>query len=413
MADFTRFISYLYDYRAGERNRNLGFAKVEARQGMCRIGVNLNHGQVLAQNMILYGYVAEKTDDLDREKRDDRTASVEGNREDWLADARSWDGRFSNGEGGIWLVPLGEMERGSRERRWSFPLERLYSKGIALENLSGLILLSKDRENFLLSVWVDGPWRAEDIRQGELWESRREREEVVAENRNESNRKFTGDRSRAEQLTIPETAQEAQINVPTDAGNKKTDYLDTSPRPLQDERDLELEMQDQNHTRYQNDAENDQIAENNRIAENGMLAEDNTRPERSQPPLLRSEPSRPARQDTSSAPDSWRGLCKLFPAARPFEPSAWEVLCISLQDIGRLPPENWVWGNNHFLLHGFYQYHHLILARQRNENKVYLGIPGEFGTNEKFMAGMFGLHQFQRERQGKSDKGYWLTPIRL
>jgi hypothetical protein len=111
--------------------------------------------------------------------------------------------------------------------------------------------------------------------------------------------------------------------------------------------------------------------------------------------------------------DGWHRLCKLFPAARPFEPSAWEVLCISLQDIGRLPPENWVWGSNHFLLHGFYQYHHLILARQRNENKIYLGIPGEFGVNEKFMAGMFGLERFQRERQGKGDKGYWLAPIRI
>ncbi len=115
----------------------------------------------------------------------------------------------------------------------------------------------------------------------------------------------------------------------------------------------------------------------------------------------------------ATAPAIWKNLCQIFPAARPFEPSAWEVLCISLQDIGRLPPENWVWGSNHFLLHGFYQYRHLILARQRIENRIYLGVPGEFGVNEKFMAAMFGLHQFQRERQGRSDKGYWLTEVKL
>ena len=38
MADFTRFMSYLYDYKQNTRSRNLGFAKVEVRQGMCRIG---------------------------------------------------------------------------------------------------------------------------------------------------------------------------------------------------------------------------------------------------------------------------------------------------------------------------------------------------------------------------------------
>lgn len=312
MADFTRFISYLYDYRGGARNRNLGFAKVEARQGMCRIGVNLNNGQVLAQEMTLYGYICEPD--------------------------------------GVYLEPLGEMEKGSRERRWSFPLERLYSRGIRLESLSGLILLSEDREFFLLSVWVDSPRSAEEIRRGQV--------------RN---------------LRPAEQVEERKELLP--------------------------EQPDENHTRYQIDAENDRIAEEERRPPQRQM-EDTSAPCE----LIERKPVQPM---PAAPPDAWRRLCKLFPIARPFEPSAWEVLCISLQDIGRLPPENWVWGSNHFLLHGFYQYHHLILARQRNENKIYLGIPGEFGVNEKFMAGMFGLERFQRERQCKGDKGYWLAPIRI
>ena len=316
MADFTRFISYLYDYKAGVRNRNLGFAKVEARGGMCRVGVNLNHGQVLAQEMTLYGYICEPD--------------------------------------GVYLEPLGQMEKGSRERRWNFPLERLYSRGVRLETLSGLILLSKDRENFLLSVWVDSPRSAEEIRRGKVRELR-----------------------------------------PTAPVEEKTEQILESK-----------ETPDNDHTHYQIDAENDRIAEECRQTQERQPQNHSTKPEPSVRPIM--QPAMP-----EAAPDAWRRLCKLFPTARPFEPSAWEVLCISLQDIGRLPPENWVWGSNHFLLHGFYQYHHLILARQRNENKIYLGVPGEFGVNEKFMAGMFGLERFQRERQGKGDKGYWLAPIRI
>lgn len=320
MADFTRFISYLYDYRGGARNRNLGFAKVEARQGMCRIGVNLNNGQVLAQEMTLYGYICEPD--------------------------------------GVYLEPLGEMEKGSRERRWSFPLERLYGRGIRLESLSGLILLSEDRDFFLLSVWVDSPRSAEEIRRGQV-RNLRPAEPVEERNVPRQEQRVEG--------------YEEQKMEPQAEEDKIADQIKETPTEPDDE-----------HTRYQIDAENDRIAE---------------------------ECRRPLMPETP--PEAWRRLCKLFPTARPFEPSAWEVLCISLQDIGRLPPENWVWGSNHFLLHGFYQYHHLILARQRIENKIYLGIPGEFGVNEKFMAGMFGLERFQRERQGRGDKGYWLAPIRI
>lgn len=333
MADFTRFISYLYDYRAGERNRNLGFAKVESRQGMCRLTVCLNHGQVLQRNMVLCGYVAEETK--------------------------------------VWLVQLGEMERGTRERQWRFPADSLGNCGVGLERLSGLILVSQDRSFFLLSVWNDGRWTAEDIRNADFLDRERKHSQdeavIPAYPMDIQNSAEKGLTAAEEESLPPENAV-------------KSFQAEAEERVSKPEQDEEY------HGRYQADQENDRQVMLN-VASGGGVS--------------------------SAAPESWRMLCRLFPAARPFEPSAWEVLCISLQDIGRLPPENWVWGSNHFLLHGFYQYHHLILARNRVENRIYLGVPGEFGTNEKFMAAMFGLHQFQRERQGKSEKGYWLTPVKL
>ena len=319
MADFTRFISYLYDYRAGERNRNMGFAKVEVRQGMCRLAVNLNHGQVLQQNMMLCGYIAE--------------------------------------EKGIRLIRLGIMEKGAREHQWRFPANDLGGSDLGPDGFSGLILLSEDRRNFLLTVWKDEKLAAEEIRQGILWEKQRTEENRQSE------------------------PQEKTLSESLDAG-------DTSGKDLQNceiTDGCESDEED-NHGRYQRDEENDEIRR-----QNGAAAPNNM-------PV---------------PPEGWRTLCQLFPAARPFEPSVWEVLCISLQDIGRLPPENWVWGNNHFVLHSFYRYHHLVLARDRVENRVYLGVPGEFDTNETFMAAMFGLRRFERERKGKSEMGYWLTPVSL
>ena len=456
MADFTRFISYLYDYRAGERSRNLGFAKVESRQGMCRLTVCLNHGQVVQRNMALCGYIAE------------------GER--------------------VHLVRLGEMERGTRERQWRFPADNLGNCGVTLEQLAGLILLNEERSFFLLSVWHDGQWSAEDIRQAPFWErpaavlTAAQEESMTPETAAEL---FLGGMLPGE-TPVGETSVGGMLSGEPPVGELAVEGMLSGEPPVGESSvggllpgALSAGKTEDEHGRYQADAENDKTAAKYMVVSGGtqpgqsdlaagvgqsemsLLSSGTARSEGQFPvsgsgqsdmsasgsersaaavsdfghdrsaasasdfgaeqpnvpvsvpgsvqPDLPAVAPQPAqlRESVSAAPDSWRTLCKLFPAARPFEPSAWEVLCISLQDIGRLSPENWVWGNNHFLLHGFYQYHHLILARNRVENRIYLGVPGEFGVNEKFMAAMFGLHQFQRERQGKSEKGYWLTPVRL
>ena len=41
MADYRRLISYIYEYEGKKKGRNVGFAKLEARNGQCRINVNV------------------------------------------------------------------------------------------------------------------------------------------------------------------------------------------------------------------------------------------------------------------------------------------------------------------------------------------------------------------------------------
>lgn len=440
MADFTRFISYFYDYRAGERNRNLGFAKVESRQGMCRLTVCLNHGQVLQRSMMVCGYLA--------------------------------DG------GEIYLVRLGEMDRGIRERQWKFPANDLGGSGLGLEKLDGLILVNEERSFYLLSVWNDGDRSADEIRRGRLWDkSRREKEkssllipaeaaerflredEPTAVNSPElpENEPMAWDRDetlpeagasvRERNEAVPEAEAPAwerneavpEVKAPSWERNETAPEAGSSDR---ERNEAFPETEPSDRARNEASPEGDSSARERQEAlppegsakwkrETGLTEREPSGEKKGGSPSMDGLPAEKklpeddwhTRYQTDrenddkamrvTAPAIWKNLCQIFPAARPFEPSAWEVLCISLQDIGRLPPENWVWGSNHFLLHGFYQYRHLILARQRIENRIYLGVPGEFGVNEKFMAAMFGLHQFQRERQGKSDKGYWLTEVKL
>lgn len=106
-----------------------------------------------------------------------------------------------------------------------------------------------------------------------------------------------------------------------------------------------------------------------------------------------------------------------FPKMYPFEDNeiAWCVR-IEPQDIGNLPMENWSYGNNSFLLHGFYCYSHLIFARinDKTGGRYIIGVPGIYHNREKFMAKMFGFDSFKsikRKDLRTGEFGYWYAPI--
>ena len=114
----------------------------------------------------------------------------------------------------------------------------------------------------------------------------------------------------------------------------------------------------------------------------------------------------------------WNRLRAAYPKVTAFEcADGCEILVIKPQDIGLLPRENWVYGNNSFLLHGYYNYRYLILARlgkPGERGRYILGVPGHYGSNEKYMAAMFGFDRFVRStRQPPRDSrfGYWYTDL--
>lgn len=114
----------------------------------------------------------------------------------------------------------------------------------------------------------------------------------------------------------------------------------------------------------------------------------------------------------------WNRLRAAYPKVTAFEcADGCEILVIKPQDIGLLPRENWVYGNNSFLLHGYYNYRYLILARlgkPGERGRYILGVPGHYGNNEKYMAAMFGFDRFVRStRQPPRDRrfGYWYTDL--
>ena len=79
----------------------------------------------------------------------------------------------------------------------------------------------------------------------------------------------------------------------------------------------------------------------------------------------------------------WEGFRKRYAKIQAFDSAnGCEILTIKPQDIGLLPRENWNYGNNSFLLHGYYNYRYLILARIGSEEqgrvRYILGVPGHY-----------------------------------
>lgn len=94
---------------------------------------------------------------------------------------------------------------------------------------------------------------------------------------------------------------------------------------------------------------------------------------------------------------------------------------IRRQDIARLKRCEWRLANNSFLLHGYYNYHHLLLIQE--EDACYLGVPGVYHPREARAAEAFGFPKFLRlggeelqwepeEKNDEDDFGYWCRQVR-
>ncbi len=114
--------------------------------------------------------------------------------------------------------------------------------------------------------------------------------------------------------------------------------------------------------------------------------------------------------------NKWHQLSAIYPHIRPFQDER-EYLSISPDDFVVLSEKFYKLIHNSFLLHGYYNYKHLILQRmeQRGEVKYYIGVPGNFFDKEKQVAVMFGFESFEcmDEPARSGDYGYYMMRVEI
>ena len=113
-------------------------------------------------------------------------------------------------------------------------------------------------------------------------------------------------------------------------------------------------------------------------------------------------------------PDKWRQLSERYLWVRPFHDER-RYLQLELQDLILLPKQYYRLVENSFLLHGYYNYGHLILARvcKRGLDKFYIGVPGNYYEKEKQVAVLFGFESFEPETESpeEGDFGYYMIGV--
>ncbi len=105
--------------------------------------------------------------------------------------------------------------------------------------------------------------------------------------------------------------------------------------------------------------------------------------------------------------DKWEQLNKQYPHIHPFG-DAREYLSITPRDFIILSRKYQNLVQNSFLLHGYYNYGHVILTKikERDGESFYLGVPGVYFTREKQAALMFGFEGFEAGTEQAVDGGF-------
>lgn len=114
--------------------------------------------------------------------------------------------------------------------------------------------------------------------------------------------------------------------------------------------------------------------------------------------------------------DTWERMKQTHPCFTLPDENA-ECVRIELRDLREMPRKYWYLGNNSFLLHGFFNYHYLVVGKTE-EDRWFIGIPGIYQQQERIMASIFGFPEFMaadRDYNGEEKTeaeplnrfGYW------
>lgn len=360
-----RFIRYLYEYEQGKRKRNVGFVKVEQDEAECTVHI---HGKGLrlesGSNFQVYLFYTEENSCI----------GICQGEIGYMGPALNYRLRYTKAD-------VGEPEN--------------YDKinGVLLENAGRHVFAALWEEKFI------------DIEHMRKWQGQSQgvkAEQTYGEEVEEIDRT---------QEDIP------SLNCGEEPGNQREEVL-TSDKKEPERRGEEISLSGEEEPERQREAislSGEEVPGRTEEQEDMVSLKRGRETENTEEQTGQGQPEERTAEDIlermSGTDDDTDGIGT----------PVWKVTKIQRKDITMLPRCEWRLANNNFLLHGYYNYRHLVLLD--NGTVLKLGVPGIYHEKEARAAEGFGFPEFINANETKLSLkpeecnkeelfGYWCRQVR-
>ena len=404
MAAYRRFISYIYAYRNGKKEKNTGFAKAEARGRSLKISIQMETAGNREGSLDAYGF---------------------------LRKGEKLSGIF-----------LGEMERSSgTQARLQYFLkvetdtEDLMESGYALDQLSGLWIKGGPGENYI-TIWDEEPVTRMEL-EIEIQEEKdtadienieNTTEPELKEPEPETARQKAPESEKAEAEVFRPEAPESEKEEPEVFRPEAPESEKAEPEAFRQEVPSKQSVSEQS---IQIESSAQMLTSDSEKPINGVRAQEaellagteaEEKAEKEADERTEKEAEEKETEETTTtekktgeerSPERyvrlWNRLTPAFAHRNPFlEGEALDAILITPRELHFFCCKNWSAARNSFIYHGYYNYHHLLFGKAIDGN-FFLAVPGTYSGKEQQMAVSFGFPVFKesKEKVPGSCRGYW------
>lgn len=380
MADYKRLVSYIYAYPGGVRDKNVGFAKAEVRNGQFKLTVSVKG--VYTDTPELFGvYVM-----------------VDGKKHQ---------------PGGFTLLKTGTVmiNQGIGQYQDLFNPMNINQSGYTFEDISG-IALARENEDFyrMFSLWEDCILNTEDITfaQPEAAAAsnpvaQADSEEVSVKEQVNRTTGQEAERKSAEMSGNVRESETVRRNAEDVSENEVEEAAVTSKPATPESAQSAGQQADLQQETAQMKAQ--QVRAMEAVQE---LLFRNTNPQGTTPQNAKPQEEMPAFEKVFIN----RDFIDAFE-----DDYFYDCVEVTPELLKQLPIEDDAVVNNSFLVHGYYNFKHILFGKvceNDNNTRYFIGVPGMYCNRERFMASMFGFCNFKKSHRSDYSNpyfGYWYQEI--
>lgn len=390
MADYKRLVSYIYAYPGGVRDKNVGFAKAEVRNGQFKLTVSVKG--VYTDTPELFGvYVM-----------------VDGKKHQ---------------PGGFTLLKTGTVmvNQGIGQYQDLFNPMNINQSGYTFEDISG-IALARENEDFyrMFSLWEDCILNTEDITFAQPEAAAASNPVVQADSEEvsvkEQVNRTTGQEAERKSAEMSGNVRESETvrrNAEDISENEVEEAAVTSKPATPESAQSAGRQADLQQETAQMKAQ--QVRAMEAVQE---LLFRNTNPQGTMPQNTKLQHTTPQNAKPQEEMPAFEKVFINRDFIDAFEDDYfYDCVEVTPELLKQLPIEDDAVVNNSFLVHGYYNFKHILFGKvceNDNNTRYFIGVPGMYCNRERFMASMFGFCNFKKSHRSDYSNpyfGYWYQEI--